>query len=295
MKHKQIQPYIFLLPFIVMVVIFYVLPAVITIAMSFTDLNGSFIWHFIGLDNYKRIFKDPNTTIIIWNTVRFVVVTIVLTISIDLFIAIMTGYYIKKETIGNIFKSIWMIPMITPIVVYSVMWIWLLEASKNGMLNKVAYLMFGIEPVNWIASYPVIIVICATIVVKIAYGTIIFSSAIRSIPEDQFKAAKVDGANDIETIKSIILPNLKWHISFLVLWETLGLLTDYVMILLITNGGPGVSTEVWSLASYHKAFIDMRYGYGAAISMILILTVIVLMIFITYFMRIREKQGGKIA
>ncbi len=279
-KKKKIQPYIFMLPFLILVTVFYGLPAIITVIMSFTDLDGSFIWRFVGFENYKRIFKDPNTLTILINTVKFVVITIFFTIIIDLFIAIMTSYYIKKDSLGNIFKGIWMVPMITPIVVYSVMWIWLLEASEYGMFNRVMSFLFGIGPINWIASYPMVIVICATIVVKIAYGTIIFSSAIKSIPQDQFKAATVDGANDFEIIKSIILPNLKWHISFILLWETLGLLTDYIMILLITNGGPGIATEVWSLSSYHKAFIDMRYGYGAAISMILIVTVVFLILLV---------------
>lgn len=68
---------------------------------------------------------------------------------------------------------------------------------------------------------------------------------------------------------------------FIALWDTLGLLTDYVNILLITDGGPGKASEVWALSAYHKAFIDGKYGYGAAISLILILVVLVLMIAIS--------------
>ncbi len=88
----------------------------------------------------------------------------------------------------------------------------------------------------------------------------------------------MDGAKEWEIVKAIILPNLRFHIMFIALWDTLGLLTDYVNIMLITDGGPGKASEVWALSAYHKAFIDGKYGYGAAISLILILVVLVLMI-----------------
>lgn len=107
---------------------------------------------------------------------------------------------------------------------------------------------------NWIAKYPFQIILFATVMVSFAYGTTIFSSAIKSIPENQFKAARVDGASEWEIVKSIILPNIRYHIQFITLWETLGLLTNYVTIMLITDGGPGIKTEVWALSAYHKAF-----------------------------------------
>ena len=90
-------------------------------------------------------------------------------------------------------------------------------------------------------------------------------------------------------MRNIILPNLRYHITFITLWETLGLLTNYVTIMLITNGGPGVQTEVWALSAYHKAFADSQYGYGAAISLVLILVVMVLMLIIGAVMRRQEK------
>ena len=158
------------------------------------------------------------------------------------------------------------------------------------MVNRVYLSFVDSQPINWIAKYPMQIVLCATILVNIAYGTIIFSSAIKSIPENQFKAAHVDGAGEWEIIKSIIIPNIGYHIQFIALWEAQGLLTNYVTILLITNGGPGIQTEVWSLSAYHKAFNDQQYGYGAAISLMLILVVLVLMILMN---KVMQKQNER--
>lgn len=289
-KYKNGQAYAFLSPFLILVAIFYVLPAVITIAMAFTSLDASFVWKFVGLKNFRRIFLDPNTITIIKNTLGFVLIAISATVVIDLFFAVMTTYFIKSEKISSILKAILMIPMITPAVVYSVLWIWLLEASDSGVVNKLYTMVTGNEAINWIARYPFAMVLIATVLVSFAYGTTIFSSAIKSIPDNQFKAAKVDGASEWEIVTGIILPNIKFHIQFIALWETLGLLTNYVTIMLITDGGPGIKTEVWALSAYHKAFRDQQYGYGAAISIVLIIVVMIIMLLVN---QVLNKQNSR--
>lgn len=276
----------------VLVLVFYVAPAILTVVMAFTSLDAGFHWDFNGLANFLRMFKDPNTAVIIRNTVLFVIVTIAGIIVLDLFFAIVTTYFIRSEKWSSIFKAVLMVPMITPAVVYSVLWIWLLDASDRGLANQLYMSATGDSPINWIAKYPFQTVVLATLLTGIAYGTIIFSSAIKSIPENQFKAARVDGAGEWEIVKSIILPNLRYHITFILLWETLGLLTDYIVILLITNGGPGIQTEVWALSAYHKAFVNQQYGYGAAISLVLIVVVFALMM-MTMLVSRKQRQSRK--
>ena len=97
------------------------------------------------------------------------------TLVIDLFFAIMTTYFIKSERSASIFKGILMIPMITPSVVYSVLWVWLLSSTADGFLNKIVMGVSGMaSPINWIAQYPMQVVIFAKLMTSIAYGTIIF-------------------------------------------------------------------------------------------------------------------------
>jgi inositol-phosphate transport system permease protein len=288
MQNKK-TPYLFITPFTILVTLFYIVPAIFTIAMAFTNLNATFVWKWYGLNNFRKILIDPNTSLIIKNTIVYVGFTILITLFLDLLFAILTTYFIKNQNVASFFKSMLMIPMITPSVVYGVLWIWLLDASKRGVVNQVYMNLSGAaEPVNWIVQYPMQIVIAATVLTSIAFGTINFSSAIKSIPEDQFKAARVDGASEWEIIKSIILPNIRYHISFIALWETLGYLTNYVTILLITDGGPSKRSEVWALSAYHKAFVDQQYGYGAAISLVLIIIVLIIMTIISNIMQRRE-------
>lgn len=289
-KQQNAQAYLFLSPFLALVLALYVLPAILTAVMAFTSLDSAFIWEFNGINNFIRIVKDPQTATIVKNTAFYVGITIVFTVVLDLFFAIMTTYFIRSERAGSFFKAMLMIPMITPAVVYSVLWIWLLQASKTGFVNQIYIALTGNGAVNWIAKYPFQVVIFATLLTSIAYGTIVFSGAIKSIPENQFKAARVDGAGEWEIVKSIILPNLRYHIAFITLWEALGLLTNYVTIMLITNGGPGIQSEVWALSAYHKAFTSQQYGYGAAISLVLIMVVGVLMVAISVLNRRQANE-----
>lgn len=282
MKKNNAQAYLFLSPFLILVTLLYIIPAILTIVMAFTGLDSSFVWKFVGVKNFRRVFLDPKTPTIILNTFIYVGTCISVTMVVDLFFAIMTTYFIKTESRASFFKGMLMIPMITPAVVYSVLWVWLLSSNSSGFLNRIFMGLTGAQtPINWIANFPMQVVIIAKILTSIAFGTINFSSAIKAIPENQFKAARVDGAKEWEIIKSIILPNLRFHILFIALWETLGLLTDYTTILLITDGGPGISSEVWALSAYHKAFVSSKYGYGAAISLLLIAVVLVFMIAIS--------------
>lgn len=291
MKGKNAQAYTFLSPFLVLVSLFYIAPAILTIIMSFTALDGAFFWTFAGFGNYRKIFMDPNTIQILKNTILYIFVSMVLIIILDLFIAIMTTYFIRSNTWAGFFKSVIMLPMITPSVVYSVLWIWYLDASDEGFINSLfRFFHHDFRAINWIATYPFQVIVLVQVVVALAYGAIIFSSAIRSIPENQFKAARVDGANEWEIIKEIIIPNIMPHIKFIAMWETLGLMTDYINILLITNGGPLNKTEVWALSAYHKAFIDQQYGYGAAISVLLILVVFMVMMLIQFATRRTVKE-----
>ena len=151
---RNLQAYGFLTPFLVLVSLLYILPAILTIAMAFTDLDSAFIWECVGLKNFRKIFRDPNTVVIIKNTVLYVSITITITVCLQLFLATMTTYFIRDEKTGNFFKAIVMIPMITPTVVYSVLWIWLLDASENGVANQLLMSLTGMGPVNWIANYP---------------------------------------------------------------------------------------------------------------------------------------------
>ena len=99
---------------------------------------------------------------------------------------------------------------------------------------------------------------------------IIFTAAIRGIPEHLFHAARVDGAGTLAQIRFITLPALRWPISFVTIYQTLSLLVSFEYILLLTKGGPFYDTTVYALYVYRRAFESGQYGYGAALALFLI-------------------------
>ncbi|MEE9569079.1 MAG: sugar ABC transporter permease, partial [Candidatus Binatia bacterium] len=117
-------------------------------------------------------------------------------------------------------------------------------------------------------------------------------SAITAIPKQILYASEVDGASRWQQIRHIILPQLKWPILFVTVYQTLSLLTSFEQILLSTDGGPGSTTEVWALSAYHNALDNywgnLQYGYGAAQALVLVVIGIIMSVIYLRFFRFQE-------
>ncbi|MBM7854843.1 inositol-phosphate transport system permease protein [Desulfohalotomaculum tongense] len=261
----------FLAPFLIMIILFFAVPVILTAVLAFSGMDFKLQWNFVGLDNFIRILKDPVIPQVAANTLVYVVFTCIINVGFGFLLAVMTAYFIKNESVGLFFRTLWLLPRMTPSVVYALLWIWFLEPTENGMLNIIFKSLFDMQPHNWIQDNPMKVIIFANGMIGASFGMIVFSAAIKSIPEDYFRAAMVDGANDFQIIKNIIIPFLKWPIMFATIWQTLSLLTSYEYILLLTDGGPLFDSEVLSLFAYHKAFANFEFGYGAASAMVLVI------------------------
>jgi inositol-phosphate transport system permease protein len=274
---KKMYPYFFIMPFALLVLVFFILPAIATIVMSFTDLNASMKINFVGFDNFKRIFSDYSMPQILWNTVLFAVVTLVFSLFFGLFISIATQYFLKGKLTAVIYRVLWLIPSIIPAVVYVTFWKYLFDPTGDGLINKFLHLFQpDSDPISWFTKIAMAIVIIATIVSTTSGGMILLSAAISSIPEDLYKAAKVDGASEKSVITKIILPSLKWPLMYITISDLIGFVSSYFFILLLTNGGPMRDTTTLSLYAYQQAFNLKYYGYGAALSLLVVLISLIL-------------------
>ena len=119
-------------------------------------------------------------------------------------------------------------------------------------------------------DYPVVLIVIANGFIGASMGMIIFTSAIRSIPEHLFHAARADGAGPLAITWHITLPAIRWPLSFITVYQTLSLLVSFEYIWLITNGGPFYDTTVYALYVYKRAFENGQYAYGAALALLLV-------------------------
>jgi inositol-phosphate transport system permease protein len=230
-------------------------------------------------ENFRRMVSTPDSTRSLFNTVLYVSLTLLLfNTGFAMVLAIATHYL--PEGPAGFFRILWLLPRISPPVIYVLLWKWL--GWDTGFLSMFLG-EFGVPPRNWLLNSAFnawIFVVLINGFVGASMGMLIFSSAIKAIPQSLFHASEVDGANRWQQVRYIILPQLKWPILFVTCYQTLSLLTSFEYILLSTDGGPGGSTEVWSLAIYHTALNNyagnLEYGYGAAMALVLVVIGIVL-------------------
>ena len=268
-------PALFLLPAGVVILLFFVAPAVVTLYLSMTDLSARTFAqpNWVGWSNYEYVLTSRWTPIILRNTVFYVVLTLLFNVGMGLVLAITISFL--PDRLGNGFRLLWLLPRITSPVVYIVIWQALLARSPFGLLSELT----GTSQ-NWVNAYPWHAVILSNGLIGASLGMLIFTAAIRSIPQDLFHASAVDGATTWQTIRRIVLPLLRWPIMFVTAYQTLSLLASFEYILLLTNGGPGFyTTEVWSLWAYKEAFQsyvgNVEFGLGAAMAAFLVVTGIV--------------------
>jgi inositol-phosphate transport system permease protein len=284
-------PAIMLGPFLILISLFFFLPVLLIAILAFTGMDSSMRWEFNGFANFQKLVTDPNMLLIIKNTVTYVGFTLIINVVFGLVLAILTTYFIQKESVGLVFRTIWMLPRISPPVVYTLLWLWFFDPSQYGVLNSFRTL-FEMPPDKWLSTHPMTAVIFANGLIGASYGMIIFSSAIKSIPQDLFQAAKVDGASQWSIILDIILPALRWPLMFVTLWQFLSLLTSYEYILLLTKGGPSFGSEVLALYSFHKAFQNFEFGYGAAVSLVLVLIALIFSFLMWKFFGMKKMLGS---
>lgn len=190
---------------------------------------------------------------------------------LSLVIAISTQYFMKGKAVATGYRILWLIPSLFPSVVFAIFWKYLFDPTENGFLNKIGIGMGMVdEPVSWITRYAMLIVIIGTVVGSVSGNVILLSSSINSIPQDLYKAARVDGASERSIICKIILPTLKWPLMYITITSLISFVSSYFFIMLLTNGGPMRDTTTLALYSYQQAFQLKYYGYGAALSMLVV-------------------------
>jgi inositol-phosphate transport system permease protein len=284
---------LFLLPSLILVFTFFVAPALITLWLSLTDMSTATFSNpaFIGLENYRRIVSSNAIGKVAANTVFYVVTTLALfNMGMALLGALLTTHIARQP--GAIFRALWLLPRLTPSVVYIMIWKYMAADAPFGVFNQILQPL-GVQPQNWLTSQPWAMVIMVNGFIGASFGMILFTSAIESIPEDYLRASRVDGASALQTIRYVILPLLRWPFLFVLTYQSLSLLTSFEQILLLTDGGPGYyTTETWALQAYHRAlsnyFGNVSFGFGAALAAVLVLIGVVLAVVYLRIFRFSE-------
>jgi inositol-phosphate transport system permease protein len=258
---------LFLSPFFALTLLFFVAPAVITIGLAFTGLDMAFQGEFVGLANFRGSLADSLLPLVLLNTLVYVSCTAAFSLGLGLLLALLTTHV--GERVGRAFRALWLLPRLTPIVVYALLWLWVLDPTSYGLLNSLRA-MLGLPPVDLISVSPRLVIVLVSGLIGASLGMVILTSAIRSIPIDYIRAARIDGASGWGVIRYVVLPLIRWPLTFVLVFQSLSLLTSYDDILLVTGGGPFYDSTVYALYIFRRAFQNGLYGYGAALAVVLV-------------------------
>ncbi len=287
-EHRSHTGLWFIMPALILVIVFFFIPVLMTLGISATDMSsvtGFDAWKWVGLKNYVKIAQHPDSMNNFITTLKYVSLTLVFfNVGLGLLIALITSHINKLA--GGFFRSAWLLPRITPPVVYVLMWSMLAADAPYGVFNQLFRIPFGLSTGNWVPEYAFLFIVLVNGYIGASFGMIIFNSAIEAIPKDIMVSSLVDGASYTQRVRYIIIPQLRWPLLFVVTYQTLSLLTSFEYIMVLTNGN--FNTEVWSLWSYHKALNNywgnFQYGFGAALAVVLVLVGTILgIVYMKYF------------
>lgn len=261
----------FLTPALIVLLIFFITPMVLTIFFSFTNLalTGAQArqLEFIGFDNFVTMFKDKELYNSIAKTLIFVLFSAVIGQCIfGFFIAfLMRG---KSATFRRIIGICVIAAWVAPEIVAAFCWVAFL--SDSGTLNLLVKFFADVESIAFLFEYPMISVVIANIWRGTAFSMLVFQAALDDIPTEVEEAATIDGANKWQVIRHVTIPMVRGTISTNLILVTLQTLGVFTLIYTMTGGGPGNKTMTLPVFMYQKAFVSYQLGYGTAISLVIL-------------------------
>ena len=288
---KKMEPWLFLLPVLVILLLLFGYPLINSIIMAFQNykLTAPNDIQFNGLENFAKLFGDPDSMMILKNSFIYVIVSVLG----QFLLGMMLALALKKQFRGRgIYQSIVFLPWAFSGFVVGLIF----RRSFNGEYGVVNNLLmkFGLTDHNiaWLGTpgFSLAVVIMAMIWMGIPFFAIMILAALQSIPSDVYEAADVDGCGTIRQFFQITLPYIKPTLITTVLLRTIWIFNSLDLVVIITDGGPANTSQTLPAYMYSKAFGSYDFGFAAALGVILML---ILGIYAMVFLKVTkyDKAG----
>ncbi|WP_178021532.1 carbohydrate ABC transporter permease [uncultured Paenibacillus sp.] len=274
--------YLYLLPAVLLVAVFFVTSIVYTLRLSFYEYDGFSAMRFVGMENYRYLFQDANFKISFMNTVIWVVFSLLFTLALPLLLAILIT---NSFWVGG-FKNIFYYPTALSGTIGGIIMVAIL--SKYGIPQLFGLLGFEGLVRDWLAIPYVntFIMILMGTWQGVGLNTILFITGLTTIPDSPIEAAKMEGARTIQLYNKVILPLLKPTTVVVLLMSLVNSFKVFDSIWVMTKGGPYRTSETLALTMYQESFIHGKFGVGAAVAVVLTMIILI----VSYF-NIRNTFG----
>ncbi len=268
---------LFVLPAFIVYSIFVILPVVWALYYSFFEGSPGLSWEFVGLDNYVKLFSDKNFIKALWVNTRYIAVVMVGQVGLGFLLALMFKFWLRRGK--SLIRTLVFFPVVIPTVAVGQLFAKIYEIQPYyGLLNSfldAIGLSSWVQP--WIGQESTALwSLCVMdIWSSMGFYAVIFFGALINIPDEIIEAAKIDGCNAINLLKSILAPMLRPTIITSLVLSFSGTVKMYESALALTRGGPGAATKSLAMYMYDNSFTYGKVGYGSVIAVVIFLICIV--------------------
>lgn len=290
-KKRKREPWLFLLPVLVVLLLLFGYPLINSIVMAFQNykLTAPNDIYFNGFENLKKLFGDPDGLMILKNSIIYVVISVAGQFLLGLTLALA----LKKQFKGRgLYQSIVFLPWAFSGFVVGLIFRWSFNGEYGVVNNLLMKLGIIDNNIAWLGTpgYSLAVVIIAMIWMGIPFFAIMILAALQSIPADVYEAADVDGCGTVRQFFQITLPYIKPTLITTVLLRTIWIFNSLDLVVIITDGGPANSSQTLPAYMYSKAFGSYDFGFAAALGVMLM---IILGLYALIFLKVTkyDKAG----
>lgn len=261
LSSRRVAPYLFMAPVLVLGVAFFVAPLLFALFISFTDWDGVSAARWVGPANYQYLFtRDPFFLTSIAQTFYFAGGSVLVGVPLALAIAVL----IHRSRFQAFWRTIYWLPMITNIVAVAFIW-WFILNDTSGLVNRTLDL-FHLPGPMWLTSTStaMVSVIMVAAWMTLGQNVLLYLTGLNDIDESFHEAGRLDGANAWQLFWHVTVPLLRPTTMFVLITSLISALSSFVLMLVLTSGGPVQSTTVTGLYIYTMAFTDLRLGRASA-------------------------------
>lgn len=282
--------YLFLIPAVVLFVVFWIFPILQMFYYSFTNFNGvNYNYDFVGLKNFVTLLKDGTMVNSISNTIIYAVVVVTASNIIGIIIAMALNVKLRGKAF---FRTAAYIPALFSAIVVGFVWSYV-YMPESGMIASLMNIV-GLEgsSFNALGDYKVALYAIAVVEIWKGFGStmIIYLAGLQTIDNNLLEAGKIDGCSEWQLIRKIKLPLISATITINVILSVIGGLKAFDYAFIMTNGGPGKSTNTLMFTIYKIAFTDQMMGKASALSVVAFAVIVLITIAMLIFMNKREVE-----
>lgn len=261
---------VFILPQLISLICFGIIPIVIAFVLSFYEWNGFTIPEFVGIENFITVLKDPD----MWTSVKNTAVYTVIYVPCSIILALLLAVVLNKVAGKLIYRAVFFLPQIVTSVGIAVVWSWIYQ-PQFGILNMVLR-FFGFKGREWLRdpSTAMGAVIVMSIWWGLGYNIVLFLAGLQNVPSTYIDAAKIDGATSKDIFLHITVPLISPTTLLVTITTMIDSFQVFDQMFLLTNGGPAKSTYTIALHIYQTAFSEYEMGQASTISLFLFVVIV---------------------